>query len=425
MFKPIFHLKDKDWRICKECLLNPPKETFRRNSPANNFGFLIFKDADSNEFYYQIFCLGLNLDYEYKGLKDSSLFAKAVFANAVIYCDENSQKIPTEHYCKLNTLIDVLDYLLINLPNKCEYGWRYAQMKEFKEWAESEVLPKYLSKTETTPLEEIPFEDQPSFKKGKRGEEILKQILEKSGYRVEYNPPGSLIDFTVFKPDGELIYIECKVRNVPFEYANGRFTCYTFPESQIQKYAEYSDISNANVLLAILNPSTKQILIQSIKRLMEKFHYEDKIFPIKVPTTNDGYNYAFFIKQFKELGTLTQEQANYIDGDSEKSEAETMTQIANLNVNVGEFFDYVFSGGEVAPQIALDKLTAAHNKWTEINRYQQNKATVAEYLKKNNPPAEVTEAMIGINNFYCNMEKAAKNDAVNAANEYIAAISED
>ena len=92
MFKPIFHLKDKGWKPLQKCLLNPPKKKIPSDSSAKHFGFLIFKDSDSQEFYYQVFCLGLNLEYEYKGLKDSSPLARAVFTNAAIYCDENSKK---------------------------------------------------------------------------------------------------------------------------------------------------------------------------------------------------------------------------------------------------------------------------------------------------------------------------------------------
>lgn len=196
--------------------------------------------------------------------------------------------------------------------------------------------------------EKVPFEELESFKKGKRGEEVLKKILLKWGayYRdengverkapveVEEMPAGSLVDLKCTNTiTGELVeFAECKVRSSAFQYRNGRFECYTFPKSQIDQYASYK---GGSVWLYILNPTTKEFLWRDVLMLLEEYAYEDAVFPATIEGQNGSEFYVFYKEQFV-IDDLSKEDADYINGVETVEEEKTVEEKVFTDAEIDE-----------------------------------------------------------------------------------------
>lgn len=105
-----------------------------------NISFKIFVDAQG-DYYYQPYNLAYIFSYDYKGLNDSSEFAEALFAKAnIIFCADESNNV-MRHFCRLETLIDVLDVLWKNVPSS--YRAKCKHIELFSEWVKEKILPQY------------------------------------------------------------------------------------------------------------------------------------------------------------------------------------------------------------------------------------------------------------------------------------------
>ena len=70
----------------------------------------IYQDA-KGYLYYNVEGLAFLLGFKYSGFKDSSAFAKAIFDNSIIVLCRDDETFNDEHFCRLETLNDVLDAL--------------------------------------------------------------------------------------------------------------------------------------------------------------------------------------------------------------------------------------------------------------------------------------------------------------------------
>lgn len=70
----------------------------------------LYKD-DKGYSYFRIENLGELFNVKYKGLKDTSAFARVIFENAIIVFCEEDEQFADEHYCRLEYLEDILDEL--------------------------------------------------------------------------------------------------------------------------------------------------------------------------------------------------------------------------------------------------------------------------------------------------------------------------
>ena len=70
----------------------------------------IYQDKERYK-YFQIENLAKLFDVKYKGLKDTSGFARVIFENAIIVLCKDDEPFADEHYCRLENLENILDEL--------------------------------------------------------------------------------------------------------------------------------------------------------------------------------------------------------------------------------------------------------------------------------------------------------------------------
>lgn len=191
--------------------------------------------------------------------------------------------------------------------------------------------------------ENLSWEERPNVKKGRIGEEIVKNFLEQHGYEV-LQPPNkalsgaSVVDFSIKDEEGVTTLIEVKVK--PTVYLQGlSMGVYTLPADQFQRYIDYSLVKNSPLKIYFVDVVRECIVMQDIMSLNCPRTIQGKEFPF-ISDTGIGICSCFHFEQFLFMEHLTPSEVDQLNSILVPSDKESLSAKGSLQ------------GEEIIPEVA-------------------------------------------------------------------------